>query len=133
MSLFEISKNKNSMPIPILTRPFNYAIPAAKFFPLILFHSNPNDVTKDKEPVTIAITKTLLTALLYASNTKGNISELTIVLTPVAPASMIVVASTPGIRAVSSFTRRFDNTELEIARNIAPLNVSLISSVWVVR
>lgn len=121
------------MRIPILTRSLNYASPAAKFFPLILFHSNPQDVTKAKAPVAIAIIKTFLTALLYASNTKGNIFELTIVLTPVAPASMIVAAFTPGIREVSPFTRRFDNTELEIAKNTAPLNVSLICLIRVVR
>src|SRR2546423_14145902 len=101
-----------------------YAIPAARFFPLMLFHSKPNEVTKDSAPQTTAIINTCLTATLYASNTSCNYcSPFTIPLIPVAPALIIVAGSIFGIRFDISLTRPFDNTELEIARNIAPARV----------
>lgn len=41
-----------------------YAIPAAKFLPLILFHSNPNETIKQHAPVAIAIINTFRTDAL---------------------------------------------------------------------
>jgi hypothetical protein len=102
-----------------------YAIPAARFFPLILFHSNPNEDKNEHPPAAIAMINTFRTALLYAASTSGNCAAVTIVRIPVAPALMMVLGSMSGIRADISLTRPFDNTEFEIARKIAPLHINV--------
>ena len=102
---------------------FNYAIPAARFFPLIFFHSKPKETRKDMPPVAIDIMNTSRTALLYASRTTGSISEETMFRIPVAPAEIMSEGLMLGIFWEIRLTRVLDSTEFEMAKKIAPLSV----------
>src|ERR1700738_3635012 len=77
----------------------DHATPAAKFFPLILFHSKNKLVTKPRQLVTTPITNTSLTAELYASNTNGSCCAETRFRIPVAPAATTFEASMEGMRS----------------------------------
>lgn len=103
----------------------DHTIPAVKSFPLMLFHSKHQLAKKVIPPVTIEILNTSLTAELYACRTRGSKSGETIVRSPVAPAPIIVWGFKLGTVVDNRFTNPFERMEFEIARNRAPLKLSV--------
>ena len=100
------------------------------FSPLTFLHSIKQDAIVEHAPKAIPIINISLTAELYASGTNGRTSSGRILRMPVAPASIIIAGTIPGILSDILLTRTFDRMDCETARNIAPLKTLSATNGW---